>query len=101
MFPEEATATAAAKAETPNDEAVAIEPAPTEDAQVVAATSDEAKRDDAGPEAAVVIAKLASAAAAAAAASLLDWLQAMTPALTQVHLLEARCSSLPAAHIVS
>ena len=68
MFPEEATATAAAKAETPNDEAVAIEPAPTEDAQVVAATSDEAKRDDAGPEAAVVIAKLASAAAAAAAA---------------------------------
>lgn len=68
MFPEEATATAAAKAETPNDEAVAIEPAPTEDAQVVAATSDEAERDDAGPEAAVVIAKLASAAAAAAAA---------------------------------
>jgi len=68
LFPEEATATAAAKAETPNDEAVAIEPAPTEDAQVVAATSDEAKRDDAGPEAAVVIAKLASAAAAAAAA---------------------------------
>ena len=66
MFPEEATATAAAKAETPNDEAVAIEPAPTEDAQVVAATSDEAERDDAGPEAAVVIAKLASAAAAAA-----------------------------------
>jgi hypothetical protein len=68
LFPEEATATAAAKAETPNDEAVAIEPAPTEDAQVVAATSDEAERDDAGPEAAVVIAKLASAAAAAAAA---------------------------------
>jgi len=70
LFPEEATATAAAKAETPNDEAVAIEPAPTEDAQVVAATSDEAERDDAGPEAAVVIAKLASAAAAAAAAAI-------------------------------